>query len=153
MTIKYVIFIDGSGWNGFRSLAGIEIQGDNGELILRDVKSFPIKYTNNQMEYEALLMALREADDVTDAEFEIRTDSALVYHQAFVRDWEVKNYHLIKRYEEAQQILNRCNTIKTPQRVIVKWVPRKENVIGRFIDKLPRQWQRKEGYENRSGNE
>lgn len=110
------IWVDGSGWNGRGSALVIFPEG--GKPI---VKRFSDEYTNNEMEYRAVIEGLKIAQNGD----EIFSDSQLVVYQASYK-WKVKEKNLIPLHEEVLKLLDEKN-------VALTWIPREENKAGQLI--------------------
>ncbi|RLJ08630.1 MAG: hypothetical protein DRP12_00250 [Candidatus Aenigmatarchaeota archaeon] len=111
------IWIDGSGWNG-RESKWIVVFEDG--TIRRG--SIPEERTNNQMEYEALINALKLADPGD----EILTDSQLLVGH-LKRGWRVKTQHLLPLFLKAKKLIEEKN-------IKLTWVPRRENLAGNLLE-------------------
>jgi len=114
-----VYYVDGSS-----SALGdqIAITDKDGNLILN--KKFRKKLTNNELEYEAILAALK----IADAKDTIISDSKLCVEQ-IVGNFKIKKEHL-KPYAE------KAKTILEAKPVSIIWKPREENLAGHFLEKL-----------------
>jgi len=110
------IYIDGSGWNGKESK--LCIAKEDGAVVR---KVFKEKRTNNEMEYEALLLALQLAEKGD----RIYTDSQLILgHLCY--GWRIKARHLFP-------LIMRAKKLKEEKKVRIYWIPRKKNVAGHLI--------------------
>ena len=120
------VYIDGSGWNGKRSACCV-YYGDTG---LRQLKIFEEEYTNNEMEYQALLDALSDQSNTSGDELEIITDSQLLERQ-LSGVYEVKADNLKTFHKLAKTMMGlRYFPVK------VKWVPRDQNKAGIFLEQV-----------------
>ena len=100
-----------------------------------EVRDLGDKFTNNQAEYLAILVALKNLENVT----EILTDSELAVKQLDGRD-VVANHHLKLL---AQAVWERVDAkfvptkkglrCVAPGRVVFTWIPREENLAGRVL--------------------
>jgi ribonuclease HI len=70
--------------------------------------------TNNQAEYKAIIAALQE---LTDVDMTIYSDSLLAVKQ-LEREYKIRN----------------------SEEIIIKWIPREENLAGKVLDKLLKGW-------------
>ncbi len=112
------IFLDGSGWNGKTS--GFAVVFSDGRPPL--VRILSEKKTNNEMEYAALISALKHAKP-KDALF---TDSQLLVGQV-CQGWKVKALHLKPLVDEAKRLFSE-------KRVSLTWVPREKNKAGKLFE-------------------
>jgi len=114
------VYVDGSGWNGAVSRYAFIFGSDPPVIrILGEQK------TNNEMEYEALIQALKYALEHGLTELEIYSDSQLVVNQVN-ENWKVKKVHLYTLYLVAKEML--AETKST-----LSWIPRVQNVAGMFL--------------------
>lgn len=118
------IFFDGAGWNGKKSGYAV-VFGDPGREPI--VHWFSEKKTNNEMEYAALIEALKQAKPGD----ELVGDSQLVERQLSGR-YQVKAENLKPLVDNARRLL-------AEKRVSVAWVPREENQAGKRLEGLARQ--------------
>lgn len=79
VSTQWTLFVDGSS-NSSGSGAGVTLEGP-GEFVLEQSLKFEFQATNNQAEYEALIVGLKLAIKVKIGSFLIRTDSQLVASQ------------------------------------------------------------------------
>lgn len=112
------IYIDGSGWNGRESKACII--HDTRTLTLIDTN----KKTNNEMEYEALYLALLFAKDGDI----IYTDSQLIVGQT-KGNWKINCPHLQTYVNIIEEKLKDID-------VTIEWMPRNLNPAGRILERL-----------------
>ncbi len=119
-----MIFSDGGarGNPGPAAIAFLALT-ENGELVKADSRFVGIK-TNNQAEYEALMMALEYAQAVNAEEVECHLDSELVTRQ-LNGEYSVKNFELQKLWGKVQEIK------KAFKRISFKSVPRSNSRIQR----------------------
>lgn len=111
------IYCDGSGDNG-RTSGYCVVRGPYTEHEV-----FDARYTNNEMEWAAMLRALAIATEGDT----IYSDSQLVVNQLHGK-WRVKEPRLKPFAQEGKKLL------KEKKGVSVKWVPREENDAGRYIE-------------------
>ncbi len=92
------------------------------------------RQTNNQLEYSALIFALRSIYKYRDSKkalaINVIGDSELVIKQMKGKN-EVRSKNLIDLYEQAIEELNSINNVN----LIFYWVPRDENLAGIELDK------------------
>ncbi len=112
------IWIDGSGWNGKESKYIVALE--NGDI---DRHRFDSPFTNNEMEYEALIQALH-LSHVGD---EILSDSQLVVNQVNGL-WKVHEERLFPLCQEAQGLMKKKQCTLT-------WIPRAQNKAGHLLEK------------------
>jgi ribonuclease HI len=123
------IYIDGSGWSGKRSACCIYYE-DTG---LKQLKIYEEEYTNNEMEYQALIDTL---SDITNGhtnngeEVTIVTDSQLLERQ-LSGQYEVKADNLKPLYKLAKTMMGMRYFP-----VHIKWVPREENKAGVYLEQV-----------------
>lgn len=112
------IFVDGSGWNGRESKYAVLFDDGN-----KWIEVFPKEFTNNEMEYEALLSLLR-GTSIMEGD-EIFSDSQLVVNQVNGK-WRVKEPKLKPLCKEAKELM-------IIRGVTLSWIPREENKAGKLI--------------------
>jgi ribonuclease HI len=117
---RLVLYIDGaSRGNPGRAGAGVWITNGEGEKV-SEVSRFLGHKTNNEAEYWALLLGLREAKRLRGESIQIFTDSQLVERQIRgvyrVRDSNLKALH--------RTVLQNLNTFSSFE---IKSIPREEN--------------------------
>ena len=100
---RLLIFSDGGarGNPGPAAIAFLALS-DKGESVKADSRFIGIR-TNNQAEYEALIMALQFASDVKAEEVVCHLDSELVAKQ-LNREYTVKNFELQKLWRKVQEL-------------------------------------------------
>ena len=131
--VELFIFFDGAA-KGNPGPAGIGvIFYRKYNTVVREISHFIGIKTNNQAEYEALLAALKEAEDFASTRLILKTDSELVYRQ-ILGIYKVKDYKLKKYHQHAIEMLARLPNAK------IEFVPREEN---RAADRLANQAIRK----------
>ena len=115
------IYCDGAGWNGRCSRVAIIIE-EGGYTKKYYYTKFDKKYTSNEMEYYAVLIAagLARMYDV------IYTDSQLVVKQVS-GEWQVKAEHL-SFFVFAIQLLQNMKNFE------IEWVPREKNLAGQYLE-------------------
>ncbi len=112
------IYCDGSGYNG-RTSGYCVIRGDYIER-----KIYEKRYTNNEMEWEAMIQALKIAESGDT----VYSDSQLVVNQ-ITGNWKIKESHLIPYADEGKTLL------RSKRGVSVKWIPREQNDAGIYIER------------------
>ena len=117
---KTLVYVDGSGWNG-REVKYCVLWGTaGGEWKHKIVRSHSEK-TNNEMEYEGVIHAMREFKKAA-----IFSDSELVVNQVN-GVYKVRQAHLMPLRDEARRLMKlNGNTLV--------WVPRDENKAGVILD-------------------
>jgi len=118
------IYVDGSGWNGKESKA---IVVNEKKIISKIVTSE--KRTNNEMEYKALIEALKYVMDNKVKDAIICTDSQLVVGHT-TKNWRVKAENLYPLVQHAIKLIEVTNAK-------IKWIPREENKAGHLLEKFP----------------
>jgi ribonuclease HI len=112
-------YCDGSGWNGKRS--GYAVIG-KGIYI----QNFDVEKTNNEMEYEAVLYALRNCNPGD----QIVTDSQLVVNQVLGK-WRIKEDRLKPLCAECQRLMDDKSV--DGKNCVLGWIPREENKAGKYF--------------------
>ena len=120
-------YIDGSS----KGIYGYVITTNGGNR--KTVRDHPM--TNNQAEWLALLVLLMELENNT--EITILSDSQIVVNQ-FTSTWETKN-ETLKHLKEVCLLIARTKRLK----VNIGWVPRNENVYGKYLEKLVKNGKKK----------
>ncbi len=98
--------------------AGALLYDGEGNIIWQKTTYLGSK-TNNEAEYEGLLMLLREIRERNIEQIVIRGDSRLVICQ-MKKEWKVASPHLKILWEEAQRLIR-------GRSIAFEWVPREEN--------------------------
>ena len=83
------------------------------------------RVTVNVGEYQAVILALEEAERLKLKQVELLTDSRLVVEQAN-RRWACKKKHLQELREELWSLASQIDCT-------LKWIPREENLAGRVL--------------------
>ncbi len=118
--LRLVMNIDGAArGNPGPAGIGVMIQEENGPME-REVWKFIGEATNNVAEYEALLLALREAGRLKSAGVRIRSDSELLVRQVEGR-YRVRNPRLIVLHSQV------CDLIRTISSFHIEHVDRELN--------------------------
>ena len=114
------IWIDGAGapLKGQKAAACVVFEGGEPEIWHYG------SATNNEMEYQALLNALKDARSEGAA---ILTDSQLLVGQ-LAEGWRVKAPNLRKLHQECSALLKKRNAR-------IAWIPREENRAGKVLEK------------------
>jgi ribonuclease HI len=98
------IYVDGaSRGNPGPAGIGITIEDEKGVTKAR-ISSYIGETTNNQAEYKALIMGLREAAKLKAEHIDIRTDSKLLAEQ-IKGNYKVRNANLRLLFQQAKQLL------------------------------------------------
>ncbi len=101
---RLILRTDGaSRGNPGHAAAGIVIQRESGEVIVRD-KRYLGELTNNQAEYLALIEGLRAVAALKPAVVTVKMDSELVVKQ-MRGDYRVRSPELLPLYHEAQALV------------------------------------------------
>ncbi|XP_057444433.1 uncharacterized protein LOC130736649 [Lotus japonicus] len=127
VSTQWTLFVDGSS-NDNESGAGVTLQGPR-ELVLEQSLIFQFKASNNQAEYEALIVGLKLAIEVQIDSLLVGTDSLLVANQVN-GEFQVKEPALIKYLERVRLLMGRL------QEVVVEFVPRAQNQRADALAKL-----------------
>jgi len=112
--IGWVLFMDNSS-NKTSCGVGVVLEGP-GDLLVEQALQFAFKATNNQAEYEAILVGLNLAHDLGAREVVCKSDSQLVVGQ-IKGEFEVKK-PLLQRYYHTVN-----NSIAKFDKVIIKHIP------------------------------
>lgn len=116
------IYADGSGTNGIT--CSYCVLREDGEVIKHEVfEGLGGKATNNEMEYRAVIEALKAAKDGDS----VSSDSQLVVYQV-LGAYKVKEPHLKPLAEKARKLLESKD-------IRLQWVKRDNNVAGRYLEK------------------
>ena len=113
-----IYYSDGSGWNGESS--GVAY-GEEGAIIISIDK---INRTNNETEYEALIMAMEHAEKYD----HIRVDSQLVKNQTELV-WRCNLEHL-------RILRDKARTLMLSKEITIEWVRREKNLAGIQLEKV-----------------
>lgn len=118
------IYCDGSGWNGL--VSGWCIFADGMDLKPNPIlMKFPVEYTNNEMEYYAMIKALIVSMAVKKPV--VYSDSKLVVEQ-LNGNYKVKSENLLLLSNIARNLID-----ATEAKVV--WIPRDKNKAGQLLDK------------------
>jgi ribonuclease HI len=108
--LQLMIHIDGAA-RGNPGPAGIGVMLEAGDgLLHRDFCRYIGEATNNVAEYEALLLALREAKTLQPTAIKIRSDSELLVRQIQGR-YRVRNPRLAALYAQALNLINQLSAV------------------------------------------
>ena len=133
--MEWHIYIDGaSSCNPGASGAGIVVFDNNGNELFRD-SIYLGHMTNNMAEYEALIRALRKAEQSSIKYISVYTDSLLVANQVLGK-YRVKIVGLKVYVEEIKKIIRNFTSFA------LQYIPREEN---RLADKLAKDAIKKRG--------
>ena len=119
-----IFYCDGSGFNG--EVAEYAVADETGHIILRE--TFHQPYTNNDMEFESVIAALKTCND----DDIIYADSLLVVNslnteKKLKKTWNISSPNLVPRHKEATEIL------KT-KKVHILWKRRNYNLAGKVFE-------------------
>ena len=109
-------YVDGAGWNGRVSRYCVV---KDKEVFER--KTFSKEYTNNEMEYMAMIAALKAASPGD----EICADSQLIIRQ-IKGQYKVKKPHLVPLNRQACELVSKGVTLIE--------IPREENRAGKWLE-------------------
>jgi ribonuclease HI len=98
-------------------------------IVFREISYFIGHRTNNQAEYEALLVALEQAKSFSSSQIILCTDSELLYRQ-INGEYKVKNEELKKYHRQALKMLATLPNVK------IEFFPREHN---KAADRLAKQ--------------
>jgi len=117
---KFYIHTDGGarGNPGPAGIGGIS-EDEQGKIILKKSKFLGTK-TNNQAEYEALVLAFKEAKKLKAKNLEIFSDSELLVGQ-MSSGWKVRSNNVKSLHIKARELLDNFDS------VVFRGVPREEN--------------------------
>jgi ribonuclease HI len=120
--MKLKIYSDG-GARGNPGPAGIGvvIYNERGE-ICEKLKKYIGETTNNQAEYQALILGLEKAHELGATEVNCHLDSELVVKQVN-RQYKVKDVNLSKQYLRVWNLINKF------ERATFRHVPRSQNAL------------------------
>jgi dinuclear metal center YbgI/SA1388 family protein len=117
---KFLIHIDGaSRGNPGHAGAGVAIMDERG-MTVAERKAYLGQVTNNVAEYQALILALREAVSLGAVRVEINTDSELLARQ-WNGEYRIQNQGLIPLMQQARRLAGQL------QSCTVAHVPRERN--------------------------
>lgn len=128
---KLIIYTDGGarGNPGPAGIGVVVVDGDDENNILGQYKKYIGQTTNNQAEYQAVVLALQKAKGLKAQEVEVRLDSELICSQLNM-EFKVKN----KEFQDS--FIKIWNLRQAFKKTIFKYVPREQN---RLADKLVNQ--------------
>ncbi len=117
---ELILYIDGaSRGNPGQAGAGISIRDPRGERVV-EVSRYLGHRTNNEAEYEALLMGLKEAKQIGANILRIYTDSELIEKQV-KGIYRVKEIRLKRLYQKVLKLMGEFS------RVEIEAIPREKN--------------------------
>ncbi len=121
---KVIIYTDGGARNN-PGPAGAGAVILEGERVLAEVKKYLGEQTNNWAEYEAVVLALREAKKMglEDREIEVRADSKLIVEQ-ISGHWKIKEPALKLQHAKVRAMISADFL-----RIKFVYVPREENTV------------------------
>ncbi|GAU35844.1 hypothetical protein TSUD_63330 [Trifolium subterraneum] len=108
--------------------AGVVLEGLDGVLIEQSLR-FAFKASNNQAEYEALIVGMRLAKEMEVADLRAKSDSQLVTSQVS-GEFQAKDPQLIKYLEQVRSLAKHFNTFE------LIYVPREQNARADLLSKL-----------------
>ncbi len=119
--MQIVMFTDGGSRNN-PGIAGAGVVIYDGREKIAELSKYLGVQTNNWAEYEAVLLALEEAErlGLAQRDLEIRLDSKLVAEQLSGR-WKIKEPTLKPQAEKARKLMSRFSS------VVFTHIPREEN--------------------------
>ncbi len=124
--MMFEAWADGSVRDGNPGIAGFALYVEHdGKPIYNNALILPIRGTNNEAEYEAVLAALQYLRVINKEKEEciIYTDSQLVHGQV-AHNWKCNFEHLRIRRDEAKRLIN-----DLPFPISLKWVRRFKNAV------------------------
>lgn len=117
--MKWILYTDGaSRGNPGLAGAGAFLVAEDGTTI--ELRRFLGERTNNQAEYEGLLLGLERLKKIRATGLEIRADSELMIRQ-LKGEYRVKNEFLRPLYERARKMLEAFESVRLTH------VPREQN--------------------------
>ncbi len=122
----YEAWADGSVRDGNPGIAGFALYVEHdGKPIYKNALLLPLRGTNNEAEYEAVLAAIQYLRVINTEKEEcvIYTDSQLVHGQ-IAQNWKCNFDHLRKRRDVAKRLIN-----DLPYPITLKWVRRFKNEV------------------------
>ncbi|XP_027936199.1 uncharacterized protein LOC114191222 [Vigna unguiculata] len=123
----WVLFVDGSS-DKRNAGAGIVIEGPGGFTVEHSLQ-FKFKASNNQAEYEALIVRLRLAKDLGAMRLKCNTDSKLVVGQV-QGEYQDKDDLLLQYYHKVVEAM------KEFEEITIHHIPRAENAKADRLSKL-----------------
>ncbi len=114
------IFADGAGYNGEVSRYCVVLEGIDSPIVFETKEN----KTNNEMEYRAVIHALKLARKGD----HIMTDSQLVVNQV-KGEWKINKEHLQPLCNKAQKLLKSSGAK-------LSWIRRERSKAGHILDKL-----------------
>lgn len=114
--------------------------------VLKEISRFVGERTNNQAEYEALIIALEKVRDYRASRIILQTDSELLFRQ--IRGYyQVKNERLKKYHQRALKLLSRISNLR------LEFTPRYLNrQADRLAKKAIKNYLKRIDYENEKRN-
>lgn len=105
------IYTDGaSRGNPGPAASAFRIVDGNGNEITKDSRFLGLT-TNNRAEYEAVIMALEKAKDITGGSVKVFSDSNLLVNQ-LSGDWKVKNKEIKRLFKQVRELEKRFDEVK-----------------------------------------
>jgi ribonuclease HI len=126
--IEYTAYFDGAAINNPGPAGiGYVILNDNNEIIWKHSEAIGIA-TNNEAEYQALIVLAKKLVDKKIDNVVIYGDSQLVVNQVNGK-WRINHQHLFKLHREVCNILSEINNWQ------LHWVPRDKNSLADNLSK------------------
>ena len=107
---SYTVYADGAS-RGNPGPAGAGFALYRGETLVESQGQYLGHVTNNQAEYQALIMALRRALEFGADEITVKTDSELMTRQ-LNGQYQVKNQKLMELFDEAKQLSTKFSSFE-----------------------------------------
>ncbi|MEK7580000.1 MAG: ribonuclease HI family protein [Patescibacteria group bacterium] len=120
--MEFILYTDGGARNNPGPAgAGFVIQGKKGEIVATG-KKYLGERTNNEAEYEALILGLKKALELEIKEIQVLMDSELVVRQ-MNRDYKVKDLELSKLFLKVWNLAGQFKKIS------YQHIPREKNTL------------------------
>jgi len=128
---KVIIYTDGGarGNPGSAGIGAVLVNAENENEIISQHKKYIGETTNNQAEYQAVVLGLQKAKEMKAQEVEVRMDSELVCSQ-------INGTFKIKNPEFQDSFIKIWNLRQSFRKIIFKHIPREQN---KLADKLVNQ--------------
>ncbi|XP_017412828.1 uncharacterized protein LOC108324391 [Vigna angularis] len=125
---RWLLNVDGSSDKRGGGGAGIVLEGPNG-LVVEQAITFWFQASNNQSEYEALIVGLALAKELTVARLKCRMDSQLVVGH-MNGTYQVKDNQLLRYFHKTSTLLRDFDEVS------IIHVPREQNARADLLSKL-----------------
>mgnify|MGYP001590441312 CR=1 FL=1 len=120
--MEFILYTDGGARNNPGPAgAGFVIQGKKGKIVATG-KKYLGERTNNEAEYEALILGLKKALELEIKEIQVLMDSELVVRQ-MNRDYKVKDLELSKLFLKVWNLAGQFKKIS------YQHIPREKNTL------------------------